>query len=264
MVRKLRNLWANAPKHCAGSGARGVSWLPVRRDPDGHTDSKGSFLLKWKQMCPRVEASQVEAGEHLRTFNQLRASGCRRAPAMHRQTHPEVPSKSEYQCALLNEGVVRRVFFGLRLSGQMRLRRSKSYRGIGGARENGQKNSRLYGQNGLGKCIQGSRHYHHHAHGKMHEVNVLDNFSPSLVLSTSWIAGSSNSSACSASTRKAVFHYARRATRVSAAARRGPQQWPALRLERQWPSMAHRESGDEDFDVARDKSHLFRVVEPFM
>jgi hypothetical protein len=25
-----------------------------------------------------------------------------------------------------------------------------------------------------------------------------------------------------------------------------------------------RESGDEDFDVARDKSHLFRVVEPFM
>ena len=36
--------------------------------------ARESFLLKWKQMCPRVEASQVEAGEHLRTFNQLLAN----------------------------------------------------------------------------------------------------------------------------------------------------------------------------------------------
>jgi hypothetical protein len=46
--------------------------------------------------------------------------------------------------------------------------------------------------------------------------------------------------------------------------RRGPQQWPALRLERQWPSMAHRESGEEEFNLSRDKSHLFRVFEPFL
>ncbi len=79
-------------------------------------------------------ASLEEAGEELLTFHQFPAS----QHLSLRTTNPIERMQQEFrrrvktQVALPSEGAVLRVFFGLWVSGQMKLRRIKGYRDMPG------------------------------------------------------------------------------------------------------------------------------------
>jgi transposase-like protein len=81
-----------------------------------------------------VAASLEEAGEELLTFFQFPASqwvSLRTTNAIERM-QLEFRRRVKTQAALPNEGAVLRVFFGLWVSGQMKLRRIRGYRDIRG------------------------------------------------------------------------------------------------------------------------------------
>src|SRR5215470_3493642 len=91
-------------------------------------------LAKWKRQCPGAAASLEEAGEELLTFFQFPASqwvSLRTTNAIERM-QLEFRRRVKTQAALPNEGAVLRVFFGLWVSGQMKLRRIRGYRDIRG------------------------------------------------------------------------------------------------------------------------------------
>jgi transposase-like protein len=94
--------------------------------------ARAAFLLKWKRQCPGAAASLEEAGEELLTFFQFPASqwvSLRTTNAIERM-QLEFRRRVKTQAALPNEGAVLRVFFGLWVSGQMKLRRIRGYRDI--------------------------------------------------------------------------------------------------------------------------------------
>jgi transposase-like protein len=96
--------------------------------------ARAAFLLKWKRQCPGAAASLEEAGEELLTFFQFPASqwvSLRTTNAIER-TQLEFRRRVKTQAALPNEGAVLRVFFGLWISGQMKMHRIRGYGDIQG------------------------------------------------------------------------------------------------------------------------------------
>jgi putative transposase len=133
-VHKLRNLVAKAPRHAHEAVREDYHRIVYAETVEGARKAREAFLLKWKKPCPGVAASLEEAGENLLTFYQFPGSqwvSLRTTNAIERM-QLEFRRRVKTQAALPNEGAVLRVFFGLWISGQMKLRRIKGYRDIGG------------------------------------------------------------------------------------------------------------------------------------
>jgi transposase-like protein len=133
-VHKLRNLIAKAPKHAHEAVREDYHRIVYAETLDTAQKAREAFLGKWKRPCPGVAASLEEAGENLLTFYQFPESqwvSLRTTNAIERM-QLEFRHCVKTQAALPNEGAVLRVFFGLWISGQMKLRRISGYRDIGG------------------------------------------------------------------------------------------------------------------------------------
>jgi putative transposase len=133
-VHKLCNLLAKAPKHTHEAVREEYHRMVYAETLAAAEKAREAFLLKWQKLCPGVAASLEEAGENLLTFYRFPESqwlSLRTTNAIERM-QLEFRRRVKTQAALPNEGAVLRVFFGLWVSGQMKLRRIKGYRDIGG------------------------------------------------------------------------------------------------------------------------------------
>lgn len=133
-VHKRRNLVAKAPKHAHEAVREDDHRIVYAETLLAAQNAREAFLGKWKKLCPGVAASLEEAGEELLTFFQFPESqwlSLRTTNAIERMPR-EFRRRVKTQAALPTEGAVLRVFFGLWVSGQMKLRRIKGYRDIGG------------------------------------------------------------------------------------------------------------------------------------
>ena len=133
-VHKLRNLLAKAPKHTHEAVREDYHRIVYAETLEAARKAREAFLLKWKKQCPGVAASLEEAGENLLTFYRFPESQCRslRTTNAIERMQLEFRRRVKTQAALPNEGAVLRVFFGLWISGQMKLHRINGYRDIGG------------------------------------------------------------------------------------------------------------------------------------
>jgi putative transposase len=136
-VHKLRNLVAKAPKHAHEAVREDYHRIVYAETRDAAQRAHAAFLLKWKKLCPAVAASLEEAGEQLLTFYQFPVSQhlSLRTTNIIERMQQEFRRRIKTQAALPNEGAVLRVFFGLWISGQMKLRRIRGYRDLGGKEE---------------------------------------------------------------------------------------------------------------------------------
>lgn len=133
-VHKLRNLIAKTPKHAHEAVREDYHRIVYAETLEAAQKARTAFLLKWKRQCPGAAASLEEAGEELLTFFQFPESqwlSLRTTNAIERM-QLEFRRRVKTQAALPSEGAVLRVFFGLWVSGQMKLRRIRGYRDIGG------------------------------------------------------------------------------------------------------------------------------------
>ena len=136
-VHKLRNLVAKAPKHAHDAVREDYHRIVYAETREAAQQAHATFLLKWKKLCPTVAASLEEAGEQLLTFYQFPAS---QHLSLHttniiERMQQEFRRRVKTQAALPNESAVLRVFFGLWVSGQMKLHRIRGYRDLGGKKE---------------------------------------------------------------------------------------------------------------------------------
>ncbi len=133
-VHKLRNLLAKAPKHAHEAVREDYHRIVYAENLQAAQKARESFLGKWNKQCPGVAASLQEAGENLLTFCRFPPSqwlSLRTSNAIERM-QLEFRRRVKTQTSLPSEGSVLRLFFGLWVSGQMKLRRIKGYRDIGG------------------------------------------------------------------------------------------------------------------------------------
>src|SRR6201988_2946175 len=133
-VHKLRNLLAKAPKHTHEAVREDYHGIVYAGTLEAARKAREAFLLKWRKPCPGVAASLEEAGENLLTFYRFPESQWRslRTTNAIERMQLEFRRRGKTQAALPNEGAVLRVFFGLWISGQMKLHRINGYRDIGG------------------------------------------------------------------------------------------------------------------------------------
>jgi putative transposase len=133
-VHKLRNLLAKAPKHTHEAVREDYHRIVYAETLEAARKAREAFLLKWKKPCPGVVGSLEEAGENLLTFYRFPDSQWRslRTTNAIERMQLEFRRRVKTQAALPNEGAVLRVFFGLWISGQMKLHRINGYRDIGG------------------------------------------------------------------------------------------------------------------------------------
>ncbi len=127
-------LLAKAPKHTHEAVREEYHRMVYAETLEVARKVREAFLLKWKKQCPGVAASLEEAGENLLTFYRFPESQWRslRTTNAIERMQLEFRRRVKTQAALPNEGAVLRVFFGLWISGQMKLHRINGYRDIGG------------------------------------------------------------------------------------------------------------------------------------
>jgi putative transposase len=136
-VHKLRNLMAKAPKHTHEAVREDYHRIVYAANREAAEEAREAFLGKWKKLCPGVATSLEEAGEELLTFFGFPESqhlSLRTTNAIERM-QLEFRRRVKTQAALPSEDAVLRLFFGLWVSGQIKLRRIRGYRDIGGQQE---------------------------------------------------------------------------------------------------------------------------------
>jgi len=133
-VHKLRNLVAKAPKHAHEVVREDYHRIVYAETLEMAKKAREAFLRKWEKQSAGVAASLEEAGEELLTFFQFPESQwvSLRTTNVIERMQLEFRRRVKTQAALPNEGAVLRVFFGLWVSGQMKLRRIRGYRDIKG------------------------------------------------------------------------------------------------------------------------------------
>jgi putative transposase len=133
-VHKLRNLVAKAPKHVHEAVREDYHRIVYAESLEMAQKAREAFLRKWEKPCASVASSLEEAGEELLTFFQFPESQwvSLRTTNVIERMQLEFRRRVKTQAALPNEGAVLRVFFGLWVSGQMKLRRIRGYRDIRG------------------------------------------------------------------------------------------------------------------------------------
>lgn len=133
-VHKLRNLVAKAPQHVHEAVREDYHRIVYAETLEIAQKARQAFLRKWEKQCAGVAASLEEAGEQLLTFFQFPESQwiSLRTTNVIERMQLEFRRRVKTQAALPNEGAVLRVFFGLWVSGQVKLRRIRGYRDIRG------------------------------------------------------------------------------------------------------------------------------------
>src|SRR5215469_2142457 len=133
-VHKLRNLVAKAPKHAHEAVREDYHRIVYAETLEMAKKAREAFLRKWEKQSAGVAASLEEAGEKLLTFFQFPESQwvSLRTTNVIERMQLEFRRRVKTQAALPNEGAVLRVFFGLWVSGQMKLRRIRGYGDIKG------------------------------------------------------------------------------------------------------------------------------------
>jgi putative transposase len=133
-VHKLRNLVAKAPKHAQEAVREDYHRIVYAETLDTAKKAREGFLRKWEKQCAGVAASLEEAGDQLLTFFQFPESQwlSLRTTNVIERMQLEFRRRVKTQASLPNEDAVLRVFFGLWVSGQIKLRRIRGYRDIRG------------------------------------------------------------------------------------------------------------------------------------
>lgn len=129
---KLCNLQAKAPKHCRAELGEDYHAFVYARTRAEAEDGRQHFLAKWRRLCPSVAASLEEAGDELLTFwnfPQPLHESIRTTNIIER-LNGEFRRRVKTQGALPSEGAVLRLFFGLLISGNLKLRRVRGFREI--------------------------------------------------------------------------------------------------------------------------------------
>ena len=128
---------AKAPKHTHEAVREDYHRIVYAANREAAEKAREAFLGKWKKLCPGVATSLEEAGEELLTFFGFPESqhlSLRTTNAIERM-QLEFRRRVKTQAALPSEDAVLRLFFGLWVSGQIKLRRIRGYRDIGGQQE---------------------------------------------------------------------------------------------------------------------------------
>lgn len=128
---------AKGPKHTHEAVREDYHRIVYAANREAAEKAREAFLGKWKKLCPGVATSLEEAGEELLTF--FWRPGKPAPVSAHDQRHRTdatgVPSESENQAALPSEDAVLRPFFGLWVSGKIKLRRIRGYHNMGSQQE---------------------------------------------------------------------------------------------------------------------------------
>jgi transposase-like protein len=135
-VHKLRNLLAKAPQHAQEAVHEGYNRLVYAPSLEAAGKARDSFLSKWRKLCPAVAASLEEAGEELLTFYRFPASQHRslRTTNAIERLQEEFRRRVKTQSSLPSEKAALLVFFGLFVSGQVKMRRIQGWYDLGEAR----------------------------------------------------------------------------------------------------------------------------------
>ena len=122
---KLWNLLAKAPAHLREELAEDYRRMIYAESRAAVEQARVGFVRKWKLRCKAVAASFEEAGEELFTFTAFPSSqwkALRTTNALER-INEEFRRRTKTQASLPSEEAVLFLLFGLRRSGQVRLRR---------------------------------------------------------------------------------------------------------------------------------------------
>lgn len=125
VVHKLRNLEAHAPKRCLDELRGDFHAITTANDAHRAGLAYQRFLRVWRVKADSVARSLEEAGEELLTFYRFPASqwkSLRTTNAIER-LHEEFRRRVKTQAAQPHEQTVLRLFFGLYMSGQIKLRK---------------------------------------------------------------------------------------------------------------------------------------------
>lgn len=129
-IHKLRNLQAKAPKHCLDELREDYRGIVYAESYEQATSAKNRFLAKWSKKCPSVAASLEEAGDDLLTFWSfpLALHESIRTTNIIERINQEFRRRVKTQGPLPSEGAVLRLFFGLLVSGNLRMRRVRGFK----------------------------------------------------------------------------------------------------------------------------------------
>jgi transposase-like protein len=129
-IHKLRNLQAKAPKHCLEELREDYRGIVYAESYEQATRARARFLEKWRKKCASVAASLEEAGDDLLTFwhfPQMLHESIRTTNIIER-INQEFRRRVKTQGPLPSEGAVLRLFFGLLISGNLKMRKVRGFK----------------------------------------------------------------------------------------------------------------------------------------
>ena len=129
-IHKLRNLEAKAPKHCLEELREDYRAMVYAESQEKSLQARARFLEKWRKKCPSVAASLEEAGDELLTFwkfPQPLHESIRTTNIIER-INQEFRRRVKTQGPLPSEGAVLRLFFGLLISGNLRMKKVRGFK----------------------------------------------------------------------------------------------------------------------------------------
>jgi len=129
-IHKLRNLQAKAPKHCLDELREDYRSIVYAESYEQATRARSRFLEKWRKKCASVAASMEEAGDDLLTFwhfSQALHESIRTTNIIER-INQEFRRRVKTQGPLPSEGAVLRLFFGLLISGNLKMRKVRGFK----------------------------------------------------------------------------------------------------------------------------------------
>lgn len=129
-VHKLRNLQAHAPKHAHDEIREDYRRIVYATTEKGAREAYDSFLAKWRKNARGVARSLEEAGEELLTFFRYPKSQWKsvRTTNIIERLNEEFRRRIKTQASLPDEDAVLVLFFGLSISGSIRMRKIHGYR----------------------------------------------------------------------------------------------------------------------------------------
>jgi transposase-like protein len=130
VVHKLRNLERHAPQHAREELTADYHRITEAESGNLARQAYHSFLAKWDKRLPKVTASLREAGEELLTFYRLPPSQwkCVRSTNAIERLNEEFRRRVKTQGALPTAQTVEVLFYGLLVTGQIRMRRIDGWR----------------------------------------------------------------------------------------------------------------------------------------
>lgn len=132
VVHKLRNLERHAPRHAREELTADYHRITEAESAALARQAYHAFVAKWEKRLPKVVTSLREAGDELLTFYRLPASQwkCVRSTNAIERLNEEFRRRVKTQGALPTAQTAELLFYGLLLTGQIRMRRIDGWREI--------------------------------------------------------------------------------------------------------------------------------------